>query len=508
MAPMASAPPPPRASAEARGIRFWVLAVSLSASLPMMALLVGVTLWLQHDQNRHREASIQRMALRAAEAVDSLLAAEVARLTTLAAGVAAREQRFDVLHQVLQSVARTDERIGSLSFIDTRGRRVLDSRFPLDSVLPPSGSPELDQLILRGGMTEWSPLVKGAVSGRHVVGLGVPVRDAEGRTVGGMRLVLRPEPMDQLLLRLAAPPGWVMAVVDQNAVIVARNQAPEQYRGQRATDTLIAQLKRPPGEVHAGVARDGRAVLAVVQPIGSTGWHVAVGAPEAEVERAARETLAWVVLAGLCVAAASLAASLWTGRHIAQQVRRTAAGTTSGSGIRELQTLGRRMEVAESALTDARRDSLTGLLGRAHFLEEAQRLLSGCVPGERFGVLYLDLDGFKALNDAQGHDAGDLALAHVGEVLRSVLRPADLAARFGGDEFVVLLSGGGDAHIEWYHRVAERVRDGVNRFGEGLGCSIGVATALGGEPIAEALTAADQALLAAKRAGKGRIVLA
>lgn len=486
-----------------------MLAVSLSATLPMMALLVAVTLWMQHQQGLQREASLQRQALRAADAVDSLLAAQVARLTTIAAGVAAREQRLDVLQKVLQSVAGTDKAIGSLSFIDTEGRRILDSRFPSGSIMPPSGAPELDRRALQEGTSSWSPLIKGSVSGRHVVGVGAPLHDAAGQPAGVLRLVLLPESIDRQLQRLIVPPGWVVAVVDQQSVIVARNQMPEQYRGQRATDSLVAQIKQPPGQVQHGETRDGRKVLAVVAPVGTTGWYAAVGAPEAEVDRAERETLAGVVLTGLVVAVAGFAASLWTGRHVVQHVQRTATGQApGGGGIRELLNLGRRMEDAESALTDARRDGLTGLPGRAYFLEQAQVLLAACAPSERFGLLYLDLDGFKALNDARGHDAGDLALAHVGDVLRSVLRPTDLAARFGGDEFVVLLSGGREAQADAYQRVAERVRDGINRFGEGLGCSIGVVQVRAGEPVADALTRADQAMLTAKRAGKGRIVQA
>lgn len=484
-------------------------AVSLSATVPMLLLLVAVTLWLQDQQGLQREASLQRQALRAADAVDSMLSAQVARLTAIAAGVAAREQRLDILHRVLRAVADTEPGIGSISLIDGQGQRLLDSRFPWGSTLPNSGTPELDRRVLQDGVGEWSPLVKGSLSGRLVVGLGVPVLDVATRPVGVLRLVLLPESIDRKLQRLAVPPGWVVTVLDQRSVIVARNQLPEQYRGQRASDSIVAQLSQPLGTVQRGESRDGRAVMAVVAPVGSSGWHVVVGAPEAEIDRAERETLGWVVLAGLSVAAVSIAATLWTGRLIARQVQHAAEGQAPlGRGIRELQHLGRRMDDAERALVDARHDTLTGLPGRALFLERARALLAAGAAGAGFGLLYFDLDGFKALNDARGHDAGDLALVHVGAVLGSVLRPADLAARLGGDEFVVLLSGGTDAEPETYPRVAERVKAGIAGFGHGLGCSIGVVLVRSGESIAEALTRADQAMLTAKRAGKGRIVQA
>ncbi len=292
-------------------------------------------------------------------------------------------------------------------------------------------------------------------------------------------------------------------------MIVARNQKPEQFRGQRATDTLIAQLQRPPGEVQKGVTRDGRAVLAVVEPVGTTGWYVAVGAPEAEVDRAERETLATVVLSGMAVAALSFGGTLWIGGRVARHVHQAASGQTArGGGIRELQHLSRRVEDAKMALNDALHDPLTGLPGRTLFLAQAQVRHAEVPAGDALGLLYLDLDGFKYLNDTQGHDAGDVALAHVGRVLQGELRPQDLAARLGGDEFVVLLQAPATAVAPACEQVASRIQAGITTFGSGLGCSIGVVQLQAGESVAAAVTRGDQAMLAAKRAGKGRIVSA
>lgn len=492
-----------------RGIRFWMLAVSLSATLPMLALLVAVTLWLQYQQGLQREASLQRQALRAADAVGSLLALQEARISTVAAGVAAREQRLAVLHQVLQAVAAADAGISSISFIDARGQRILDSRVPFGQPLPPSGTAQLDQRVLSTGESEVSSLTNGTISGKQVVGVAVPVRSHDERTVGALRLVLQPAMFDRHLMRLPTPPGWVVAILDQNAVIVARNQSPEQFRGQRATDTIVAQLKRPPGEVHRGETRDGRKVLAVVSPVATTGWYVAVGAPEADVDRAERETLATVVLAGLAVTILSVASTLWIGGRVTRQVQQAAHGQLrEGSGIRELQHLGRRMEDAEAALEEARHDVVTGLPGRAMFMERAQAQYAADHAGSAFGLLYLDLDGFKALNDAHGHDAGDAALAHVGRVLQGELRPDDLAARLGGDEFVVLLLAPDVALEAACEQVASRIQAGIAAHGHGLGCSIGLVRLRPSESVLEAMTRADQAMLTAKRSGKGRIVQA
>jgi diguanylate cyclase (GGDEF)-like protein len=122
-------------------------------------------------------------------------------------------------------------------------------------------------------------------------------------------------------------------------------------------------------------------------------------------------------------------------------------------------------------------------------------------------VLYLDLDGFKPVNDTFGHEAGDVLLRTVADRLRGCLRPADTAARLGGDEFVVLLNGPIDRF--GVARVVERIRTQLDvpiLLGDGVvttvGASIGVA--LGDADIADADTIvrnADIAMYAAKRQG-------
>ena len=118
--------------------------------------------------------------------------------------------------------------------------------------------------------------------------------------------------------------------------------------------------------------------------------------------------------------------------------------------------------------------------------------------------MIIDLDDFKRVNDVRGHQAGDELLRQVAAVLQGELRPYDLVARYGGDEFVLLLPGSDEADARI---VAERVRDAVEREQVGA-CSLGVAE--WHEPLdADGLLEhADRALLLAKRTGKGRVAVA
>jgi diguanylate cyclase (GGDEF)-like protein len=165
-------------------------------------------------------------------------------------------------------------------------------------------------------------------------------------------------------------------------------------------------------------------------------------------------------------------------------------------------------DLKEQLRHQALHDPLTGLPNRTLFLDRVRHAVdtagrSGVWPA----VLYLDLDGFKPVNDTFGHEAGDVLLRTVADRLRGCLRPADTAARLGGDEFVVLLNGPIDRL--GVARVVERIRaqlDVPMLLGDGLlttvGASIGVA--LGDEletPDADTLVRnADVAMYAAKRA--------
>jgi diguanylate cyclase (GGDEF)-like protein len=164
-------------------------------------------------------------------------------------------------------------------------------------------------------------------------------------------------------------------------------------------------------------------------------------------------------------------------------------------------------DLKEQLRHQALHDPLTGLPNRTLFLDRVRHAVdtagrSGVWPA----VLYLDLDGFKPVNDTFGHEAGDVLLRTVADRLRGCLRPADTAARLGGDEFVVLLNGPVDRF--GVDRVIERIRAQLEvpiLLGEGVvttvGASIGVA--LGDLSTTDADTLvrnADIAMYAAKRA--------
>lgn len=160
-------------------------------------------------------------------------------------------------------------------------------------------------------------------------------------------------------------------------------------------------------------------------------------------------------------------------------------------------------------------DYLTGLPNRRAFITAAQGVLSNALR-YRFGaaVVVLDIDWFKQLNDRLGHAAGDKALLAVAEVLRSEVRQGDLSARFGGEEFVVLLSHCDQASgLQWAQRLCERIAQaqvlGATDHSVRITASLGVAHSMqSGFVLDSLLSAADAAMYEAKRTGRNRVVAA
>ncbi|MCF6386578.1 diguanylate cyclase [Mycobacterium sp. MBM] len=161
----------------------------------------------------------------------------------------------------------------------------------------------------------------------------------------------------------------------------------------------------------------------------------------------------------------------------------------------------------------ASHDPLTGLANRALFTERVEQAIAGAAGGGSalLGLIFLDLDGFKAVNDTWGHSEGDLLLAGVAERIQAAVRSTDTAARLGGDEFAVLCPQIGS--IAQLQALAERLRvqlQGPVVLSDGeiyqhLSVSAGVVTWRPGVTAAALLHHADRAMYHAKGLGKNRI---
>jgi diguanylate cyclase (GGDEF)-like protein/PAS domain S-box-containing protein len=170
----------------------------------------------------------------------------------------------------------------------------------------------------------------------------------------------------------------------------------------------------------------------------------------------------------------------------------------SVSIIREIS----RRKAAERQISyQATHDGLTGLLNRTAFMRELHESLES---GRRPTLIFLDLNGFKSINDLHGHDRGDEILRVIGSRLAGGLRPGDTAGRFGGDEFVLLAHGltdrvAAEAHLE---RIMSLFTAPIRCRGDAthsVGVSVGVAHSAPGDDPDELIRRADRAMYDAKR---------
>jgi diguanylate cyclase (GGDEF)-like protein/PAS domain S-box-containing protein len=176
--------------------------------------------------------------------------------------------------------------------------------------------------------------------------------------------------------------------------------------------------------------------------------------------------------------------------------------------LAQIEDITARRTVEEVLRRQAEQDALTGLANRTLL---GRMLCEMGAAARPCAILFIDLDGFKLINDTRGHDVGDEVLLEVAARLSAAVRPSDVVARFGGDEFVVVCQGGSGDELGVAHRVAERIeqllrcpirtQDGPAMVTASIGIAGGV---IDPEFPQELLQRADAAMYQAKRLGKDR----
>jgi diguanylate cyclase (GGDEF)-like protein len=176
---------------------------------------------------------------------------------------------------------------------------------------------------------------------------------------------------------------------------------------------------------------------------------------------------------------------------------------------REAATALARVNSLRDAQALASTDALTGLPNRRYFEEYVELLGRGRRAGDAVGILMVDVDHFKALNDRFGHATGDVVLRAIGRTIATTVRDLDVPVRFGGEEFVVVLR---NPTREVALEVGERIRGAVERIDlrdvgvDSVTVSVGASVSRAdGETVATLVDRADHAMYRAKRYGRNRV---
>jgi diguanylate cyclase (GGDEF)-like protein len=183
------------------------------------------------------------------------------------------------------------------------------------------------------------------------------------------------------------------------------------------------------------------------------------------------------------------------------KVARASGITTLAQALARIRQLERENAMLERLSVT---DPLTGLSNRRHIRERLELAVGQAERGIPVSMVMIDLDHFKSYNDAYGHVAGDQLLMHVGACLRDLVRKTDCAARWGGEEFAVVLTG---TPHEGAKVVAEKIRQAIALLPahREVSASVGICSWEPGLSSEQLVKRADQALYMAKRTGRNRV---
>jgi diguanylate cyclase (GGDEF)-like protein len=253
-----------------------------------------------------------------------------------------------------------------------------------------------------------------------------------------------------------------------------------------------------------GALRSGNVSLAIMALAGTMGVMAGVATRWAALPRPAIATMVLSIVPPTLELASRGGADLFAAAALSLAAISIITFTT-----RNREALLASVIATEQLLRQAQTDHLTGLPNRSDLLQRMEEACTRLPAGRGFAVRYIDLDGFKAVNDTHGHAAGDEVLRDVAGRLRAALGPDQMVARIGGDEFVALVmdadpltaSGVADAVIAAVSHERNAGNGNVIR----IGCSIGVSVAPAhGRTPETLLRHADTALYSAKSQGKGQ----
>ena len=355
---------------------------------------------------------------------------------------------------------------------------------------------------------------------RPVISVDVPVfRD--GKVVYALSVGVLPERFRAILSGQQLPPGWIGAVFDTTGTVVARTQEHERFVGGKGAPALVERMALAAEGTLETVTLEGIPVVSAFSRSPLTGWTVALGIPRRDFTERLLERSALAAAAALAVLALGLGLAWRIGGSIAGSIRglvdpaarmgRGESVAVPPLGLKEADEVGAALSTASRMLASAehraQHDVLTGLANRALFLEVAARQIELCKRERtQSSILFIDLDGFKRVNDQHGHAAGDQLLCAVAARLRNAVRGSDVAARLGGDEFALLLVHAG---VEMSAGIAAKLVDSLSAPYElgahsaEISASIGIAGfPESGSTAQEILQRADEAMYRAKLAGK------
>ena len=410
---------------------------------------------ISHDYQLTRTNFIRSaMAIAHANAmeVDSEFATVESALSALSTSPSFSSRDWTALHRQASELV-VKQNIFNIVLENAGGQQLMNTIMPSSQALPLEPHDLALKAVRESKTTYISNLFTGPLAKRRLVSIGIPLANASGEH-DLLSATMTVERLGNILQHQVYPEHWVTSIIDRNGKIVARSADMQRYVGTSAIPEVLRRMREQPEGAFETSTLDGKPILAVLARAQNSGWTVAIGIPLQVLSMETRGKLWLLVL----VTIITLGTGLFFAWKIGTQIHRAMKGLISpalglGSGqriksasygLREANEVGRALMRASDALHtathQANHDALTGIANRAMLQAFLEHQLAVCARMETpLSVLYLDLDGFKLINDTHGHASGDALLYQAANRLVSNLRKSDLAARMGGDEFAVVL---------------------------------------------------------------------
>lgn len=374
------------------GIITWLLLLVLLPSLPLL-IFASYSAYRYADERRSGiETELITRANTLAANVRQVLARNFGYITSLAASDAATRGDVEGLYHIARRVRDSNPEIIAVTLIDKDGKMLFLSTLPFGQTAPTAQIAAVHE-VFRTGKPVASSVFHSPINERFLVALAVPVMQ-NGRVAYCLRAIVSVDTINAVISPDTLPPGWVAAVTDSGGRIIARSLSPEQFIGQQGSPQLVTAIQEQTETLWEGVTKEGIVTQAALRPIGTWGWHLALGVPKASLSAPWKQDVLILVGLGGTMLSLGLALAVWLSRHISLSLRDTVRATRAvlrgetaashSAGITELDQMHRALTEVEEygRLLEQRVDERTRELQSAkerisRFADQLERGVEG-----------------------------------------------------------------------------------------------------------------------------------
>lgn len=500
-----------------------LLVVLCISPISLMAALLFVS-YYEREQSQLAKNSIHRAQDIVLEVDREFASTQSALLALSTSHRLATGDMASFHHRAVEALANL--RADSILVLDRSGQILLSTRVPYGEPLAKVADPRLLERIVQTGKPGVSDLFMGPITHRRIFTVGVPVK-VDDAIAYSLNATFTPTQFMALLQAQAFPETWRVVIADSTGSVAARSHEIDKFLGKPVSPDLLARMRLASEGSLESVTLDGIPVLTAFGKSPVSQWGAAVGIPKTELTAGLRQNLLRLVLATLGALGVGLWLAWFVGGRVARSITALAQPAMElASGARlEIPPLHfkeanamrdallRASESLRQSRYDAHHDGLTGLPNRTLFHHSIAQQLALCQRNQgEFCILFIDLDGFKAVNDTCGHAVGDQLLREVSRRIVKACRASDISARLGGDEFAVALIHSDLKHSRLFATQLVELISQTYVLGEvqaEVSASIGVSHFPGtAADVDTLLRKADHAMYKAKSAGKRRVCIA